>query len=172
MPQIRCIAQHTLEQGECLMVAEDSLWPSEALTPDTVSCLMERHAGKALWLGAYLKVQPRCMAVADHGIVARSLTPAGAKLFCGDLPFWQTVSEVFDVCDKYWSTDQVFQLLAGVKCLDVAHPFLAATMPHVSLRTRSVAAGSDASFRANHVQGALLPLPQNWDATLAKYAPV
>ena len=161
MPQILACAE-ALYGRERLMVAEDSLWPSDLLTPATVHKLCKRK-DKALWLAALLQPKKYTHKLGDV-IDISAVAAAGSKCFCGDKYFWRNVHIVFDVTDKDWSTDSIFQTMVGLGELELVHPFLGATMPHVSKRTDSV--GSH-SLRASDVAGTLLPLPLGWEEGLS-----
>ena len=159
MPQILACAE-ALGNEECLMVAEDSLWPSHLLTPQLVYEKLARRK-KALWLAALMPPKEYKHVLGDIDISARA--PAGSKCFCGNKDFWRNVDFLFDVTDKNWSTDAIFQTMVGLCELDLVHPFLGATMPHVSMRTGHV---SSHGLAAANIAGTLLPLPSGWKKSL------
>ena len=159
MPQILACAE-ALGNEECLMVAEDSLWPSDLLTPQLVYEKLARRK-KALWLAALMPPKEYKHVLGDIDISARA--PAGSKCFCGNKDFWRNVDFLFDVTDKNWSTDAIFQTMVGLCELELVHPFLGATMPHVSMRTGHV---SSHGLAAANIAGTLLPLPSGWKKSL------
>ena len=149
-----------LSGTECLMVVEDSCWPSDCLTPALVhEELQERK--KALWLAATLQPKMYFHTVGNVAVSARAV--AGSKCLCGNKDFWWAVDELFTTSDTNSSTDSIFQMMVGLKKLELVYPFLGATMPHISLRLRQVGTHRLAS---HEVRGTLLPLPRGWETGL------
>ena len=77
MPQILACAE-ALGNEECLMVAEDSLWPSDLLTPQLVYNQLARRK-KALCLAALMPPQKYEHILGDTDISAKAA--AGSKCF-------------------------------------------------------------------------------------------
>ena len=96
MPQILACAE-ALGNEECLMVAEDSLWPSDLLTPQLVYNQLARRK-KALCLAALMPPQKYEHILGDTDISAKAA--AGSKCFCGNKDFWRNVDFLFNVTDK------------------------------------------------------------------------
>ena len=157
MPQILVCAE-ALASHECLMVVEDSCWPSSSLTPTRVYDELQRR-DKALWLAAKLKPKVYTHRVGDA--VVSALAAAGSKCVCGRAAFWRNVTTLFHSIDKNWSADAVFQSMVGLGELDLVHPFLGACMPHVSQRTRQVEISH--GLAPSDIEGTLLPLPEGWE---------
>ena len=156
LPQILRCAQD-LDTDECLMVVEDSCWPSTSLTPQRVyKELQERQ--KALWLAAALKPKTYQHQIGDVHVSA--VAAAGSKYFCGDGAFWWKVATLFSKVSKQSSADSVFQSMVGMGALALVQPFLGATMPHVSQRTRQVGFHG---LAPSDIDGNLLPLPEGWE---------
>ena len=156
MPQILVCAE-ALGNNECLMVVEDSCWPSDSLTPQRVYDELHTRE-KALWLAAVLKPKVYNHRVGDTAVSA--LAAAGSKCFCGGNAFWRNVGTLFNALDKNSSTDSVFQRMVGLGELDLVYPFLGATLPHVSQRTRQVGFHG---LAPSDIDGNLLPLPEGWE---------
>ena len=116
---------------------------------------------KALWLAAVLKPKVYNHRVGDTAVSA--LAAAGSKCFCGGNAFWRNVGTLFNALDKNSSTDSVFQRMVGLGELDLVYPFLGATMPHVSQRTRKVGFHG---LSPSDIDGNLLPLPEGWEKHL------
>ena len=132
-------ATEALREGERLLVAEDSAWPTTACTPSNVQDL---HDGcphdVGLWLGACRGCYPYCIGVGNRDQVhVNCNAPAGCKLFSGTAPFWRRVNEMFLKVSKDYSSDCVFQFLTGIGLVSVAQPFLAISDAHWSDRTGS-----------------------------------
>ena len=117
---------------------------------------------KALWLAACLKPKGYNHSVGDFAVSARAA--AGSKCFCGDNAFWRNVDTLFGASHKSSSADSVFQTMVALHKLDLVHPFLGTSMPHVSARTRQVV-DSD-GLAASDIDGHLLPLPDGWEKQL------
>ena len=159
MPQILACAED-LGTNECLMVVEDSCWPSDCLTPQRVYEELQKRK-KALWLAALLQPKVYSHKVGDTDVSARAV--AGSKCFCGDKAFWRNVDTLFNTSDKNSSTDSIFQMMVGLGELDLVYPFLGATMPHISQRIRQV---SSHCLALRDIDGNLLPLPKEWETDL------
>ena len=69
----------------------------------------------------------------------------------------------FTTSDRNSGTDSVFQMMVGLRKLELVYPSLGATMPHISLRLRQVGTHHLAS---HDVRGTLLPLPEGWATDL------
>ena len=54
-------------------------------------------------------------------------------------------------------------MVVGLGELDLVYPFLGATMPHISQRTRQVSSHCPAP---RDIDGNLLPLPKEWETDL------
>ena len=106
------------------MVAEDSCWPSDCLTPQRVHDELQSR-GKALWLAALSPPKTHRHTVGNA--TCSALAVAGSKCVCGDNVFWQDVDTLFKTSDKNTSTDAVFQMMVGLGALDLVYPFLGAT---------------------------------------------
>lgn len=159
MPQILACAG-ALGKDECLMVAEDSCWPSDSLTPQRVHDELQKR-GKALWLAALLRPKTNTHRVGATDVSARAV--AGSKCFCGDSAFWRDVNTLFNATDKNHTTDSIFQIMVGLGKLDLVHPFLGATLPHVSMRAANVHSHNLAS---SDIDGKLLQLPHDFEQHL------
>ena len=155
MPQIQCCANN-LESNKFLMVVEDSCWPSNALTPKRVCDELQKRE-KALWLAAKLKPKVYKHTVGATEVSARAAS--GTKCLCGDKVFWQKVQTLFRTSDKNTSTDAIFQTMVALGELHMVHPFLGATMPHVSTRTGQVDSGN---LAASDIDGELPQLPKEY----------
>ena len=132
-------ATEALREGERLLVAEDSAWPTTACTPSNVQDL---HDGcphdVGLWLGACRGCYPYRIGVGNGDqVYVNCNAPAGCKLFSGTAPFWRRVNEMFLKVSKDYSSDCVFQFLTGIGLVSVAQPFLAISDAHWSDRTGS-----------------------------------
>ena len=129
----------TLREGEHLAVAEDSLWPTTACTPDNVIRLHNMYSDHAgLWLGAAMGCAGYQSSIGTNEQVAVFCdAPAGSKLFSGTAPFWKRVNEMFLKLHKDYNTDCIFQLLSGIGLLHVVQPFVGASGHHWSDRTSS-----------------------------------
>ena len=143
-----------------MAVAEDSLWPSNLLTPQRVYEELQKRK-KALWLAALLQPKMYFHTVGDVPVPARAV--AGSKCLCGNKDFWWAVDELFTTSDTNSSTDSIFQMMVGLKKLELVYPFLGATMPHISQRLRQVGTHR---LTSHEVRGTLLPLPQGWETGL------
>ena len=130
-------ATEALREGERLLVAEDSAWPTTACTPSNVQDL---HDGcphdVGLWLGACRGCYPYRIGVGNRDQVHVDCNaPAGCKLFSGTAPFWRRVNEMFLKVSKDYSSYCVFQFLTGIGLVSVAQPCLAISDAHWSDRT-------------------------------------
>ena len=143
------------------MVVEDSCWPSDSLTPQRIYNELQKRE-KALWLAASMKPKVYNHRVGDTDVSA--LAMAGSKCFCGDNAFWRNVDTLFNTLDKNSSTDSVFQIMVGLRELELVRPFLGATMPHVSRTTREVVYSH--CLAPSDIDGNLLPLPKEWETDL------
>ena len=159
MPQILACAEDLGRSG-CLMVVEDSCWPSDCLTPQRVYEELRKRK-KALWLAALLQPKIYSHKVGDTDVSARAV--AGSKCLCGDRAFWRNVDALFHTSDKNSSTDSIFQMMVGLGELDLVYPFLGATMPHISQRIRQV---SSHCLAPRDIDGTLLSLPREWETDL------
>ena len=159
-PQICRIAASLREQGEQeeLLVAEDSVWPTELCTPEHVAELYENH-DKPLWLACYLK--PKKYSFPLWGRTFSCKAAAGCKLFYGNDKFWLKVNTLFDKLPKDYCTDSIFQLLVGMGELKFVYPALGATLKHYSCRTHNAAAPE--SSPNLELKGKLLDLPRWWE---------
>ena len=156
MPQILACARRLGDSKECLMVVEDSCWPSYSLTPQRVHREVQTR-GKALWLAASCPPKEYMHIVGDRTVSA--FAASGCKCFCGDNLFWENVDRLFTTLDATTTTNAIFQMMVGLDALDIVHPFLGCTMPHFNLRTGVV--GPD-EMTASDIAGTLLPLPKGW----------
>ena len=157
MPQVKSYSE-LLGEVDFLAVAEDSVWPSSACTPGNVRRWHEASAAtddlwcNALWLGTY-----RGSITYHHelgGTRFSCFARAGCKLFSGDKRFWDIASQAFNKLNKDFTSDAVFQLLAGAGLLKVPARFAAATLRHYSARLRKWANQSDCECNER-----LRPLP-------------
>ena len=132
-------AVEALREGERLLVAEDSAWPTTACTPSHVQNLHNMNPRDVgLWLGAARGCYEYRISVGHHeqvDVVCNA--PAGCKLFSGTASFWRRVNEMFLKVSKDYSSDSVFQFLTGIGLVSVVQPFLAISSAHWSDRTGS-----------------------------------
>ena len=131
MPQILYCAAG-LGDKECLMVAEDSCWPSDCLTPQRVHDELQSR-GKALWLAALSPPKTHRHTVGNA--TCSALAVAGSKCFCGDNVFWQDVDTLFKTSDKNTSTDAVFQWSGWVRSILCIHSWAPLCRTTYYLRT-------------------------------------
>ena len=150
---------NAMRPDECLMVAEDSLWPTDMLTPDRV--YEELHSrGKALWLAALTcgrRTKPYKFQLGDYALEAHAA--AGSKCFCGNRRFWSHVEKLFSTQPHDFPTDSMFQIMVAMEELALVYPFWGATMPHVSMRQGQA---RDHNLKETDYEGKLLPLPASY----------
>ena len=158
MPKIMSVV-NAMRPDECLMVAEDSLWPTDMLTPDTVYAELHRR-GKALWLAALTcgrRTRPYKFQVGDYALEAHAA--AGSKCFCGNSRFWSHVEKLFSTQPHDFPTDSMFQMMVAMEELALVYPFWGATMPHVSMRQGQA---RNHNLKETDYEGKLLPLPASY----------
>ena len=130
-------AVEALREGERLVVAEDSAWPTTACTPSHVQNLHNMYPHDVgLLLGAARGCGEYRISIGHSEQVGVSCNvPAGCKLISGTASFWRRVSEMFLKVSKDYSTDCIFQFLTGISLVSVVQPFLAISASHWSDRT-------------------------------------
>ena len=84
-------ATEALREGERLLVAEDSAWPTTACTPSNVQNL---HGMRPRDVGRWLGGSRGCSAYDidlghDEQVAVNCFAPAGCKLCSGTAPFWR-----------------------------------------------------------------------------------
>ena len=119
MPKILHFVRQHLRPEELLIVAEDSVWPTDACTPTLVSKLHDqgwgdRNGPYGLWLGAARGPHNVELHFGDSHIRIKTVATNGCKLMAGTADFWFLVDEFFQKLDKDWTSDAVFQLLTGI----------------------------------------------------------
>ena len=137
MPKILHFVGEHLRPEELLLVAEDSVWPTDACTPTRVSTLHDQSSvdqNRGLWLGAARGPHNVELYFGDANIRINTLATNGCKLIAGTGPFWFLVDEFFQKLDKNWTSDCVFQLLTGIGKVKMIDPFLAVSNKHFSER--------------------------------------
>ena len=139
MPKILHFVGEHLRPEELLLVAEDSVWPTDACTPTRVSTLHDqgwgdRNCPYGLWLGAARGPQHVELYFGDSHIPIKTVATNGCKLMAGTADFWFLVDEFFQKLDKDWTSDCVFQLLTGIGYVKMIDPFLAVSNKHFSDR--------------------------------------
>ena len=130
-------AAEALREGERLLVAEDSAWPTTACTPSNVQNLHGmRPRDVGLWLGGCRGCSAYYIDLGhDEQVVVSCFAPAGSKLFSGTAPFWRRVNDMCVKVGTDYTTDSVFQFLTGIGLVSVIQPFLAISDAHWSDRT-------------------------------------
>ena len=135
MPKIIHFVRQHLRPGELLLVAEDSVWPTDQCTPQRVKKEYGNPLGPyGLWLGASRGPHEFRFEFGNSCDI-RCIATNGCKLIAGNGEFWALVNEVFQKTDKGWSSDAVFQLLTAIGLLKIVDPFLAVSDTHFSERT-------------------------------------
>ena len=130
-------AAAALREGERLLVAEDSARPTTACIPSNVQKLHDmRPRDVGLWLGGSRGCSAYYIDLGHAEQVAvNCFAPAGCKLFSGTAPFWRRVNDMCVKVGTDYTTDIVFQVLAGMGLMRVIQPFLAISDAHWSDRT-------------------------------------
>ena len=132
-------AVEALREGDRLVVAGDSAWPTTMCTPSHVQQLHNHyppHVG--LWLGAARGCTGYRTWLGPENFSVKRDAPAGSKLFSGTASFWRRVDECFLKLHKDYSTDCIFQFLTGTGLVSVINPFLAISAEHWSDRAQSL----------------------------------
>ena len=139
-------ASKNCTDGDVVLIGEDSCWPTHMCTPKVVRDLMEEAASKGfsgIWLGAAGSMKERTfdVTVDSRGLrvnqpCAVSEAPRGSKLFAVQVCELRVMLQAWGWVPSGWYVDGVNQLLAASGHLWVPKKFLAASMPHFSMRTR------------------------------------
>ena len=128
-----------------LCIAEDSVWPTDACTPEylhTVFSHYQSYGFEAVWAGAVLPPRKRIIkSTTIH-------TPSGSKLFIATRGFVEKAWEKFRVSDITMFVDSVMHELVAERVVAVMPQFLAGSQEHWSAR--------DGQYVGSHVSN--LPL--------------